>query len=145
MPTFEAERYVHTTRERAWEVVSDVANLGDHAPNLSKTEVLDGAGEGMVRRCYNKSGSGWNERCTLWQPGYRYMMEVDTSDYPYPLSKMRGTWEVKERSGGALIHLRYDYEMKHGPVGAVLAALMRPVFARACQKMLDSYERGIDA
>ena len=145
VPTFEAERYVHTTRERAWEVVSDVANLGDHAPNLSKTEVLDGAGEGMVRRCYNKSGSGWNERCTLWQPGYRYMMEVDTSDYPYPLSKMRGTWEVKERSGGALIHLRYDYEMKHGPVGAVLAALMRPVFARACQKMLDSYERGIDA
>ena len=54
-------------------------------------------------------------------------------------------WEVKERSGGALIHLRYDYEMKYGPVGAVLAALMRPVFARACQKMLDSYERGIDA
>ena len=144
MPTFEAERVVHTTRERAWEVVSDAANLGDHAPNLSKTEVLDGFGEGMVRRCYNIAGSGWNETCTLWQPGHRYTMEVDTSDYPYPLSQMQGTWEVKDHGGGALIRLRYRYEMKYGLVGAVLAALLRPAFARTCRKILDSYERGID-
>jgi hypothetical protein len=144
VPTFEAERYVQATREHAWEVVSDAANLGDHAPNLSKTEVLGGFGEGMVRRCYNKGGSGWNETCTLWQPGHRYTMEVDTSDYPYPLSQMLGTWEVKDHGSGALIRLRYDYEMQYGLFGAVLAALLRPAFARTCQRMLDSYERRIN-
>ena len=53
-------------------------------------------------------------------------------------------WEVKDHGGGALIRLRYQYEMKHGLVGAVLAALLRPAFARTCRKILDSYERGID-
>jgi ribosome-associated toxin RatA of RatAB toxin-antitoxin module len=139
--TFEVERYVEASRERVWEVVSDAANLADHAPNLSKSAVLAGEGEGMVRRCYNAGGDGWNETCTVWRPGHSYTMEVDTSDYPYPLSQMKGTWEVREHGDGALIRLRYDYVMKYGPVGAVLANLLRPTFARTCRRMLDSYER----
>jgi ribosome-associated toxin RatA of RatAB toxin-antitoxin module len=135
------ERYVEAGAERVWEVVSDAANLADHAPNLSKSEVIAGDGEGMVRRCYNSGGAGWSETCTLWQPGHRYTMEVDTSDYPYPLSQMRGTWEVRERGDGALIHLRYDYTVKYGPLGALLAILLRPTFRRTCRRMLDSYER----
>jgi ribosome-associated toxin RatA of RatAB toxin-antitoxin module len=141
VPTFEAERYIEAPRERTWGVVSDAANLANHAPNLSETEVLGGTGKGMVRRCYNNRGSGWNETCTLWRPGHRYTMEVDTSDYPYPLTQMRGTWEVRDQGEGTLLRLRYDYEMKYGPLGSVLAVLMRPAFARTCRKMLDNYER----
>lgn len=143
MATFEAQRYVEASRERAWEIVSDAANLAVHAPNLSKTEVVAGEGEGMVRRCYNAGGGGWNETCTLWQPGSRYTMEVDTSDYPHPLSQMKGTWEVREHGDGALIRLRYEYVMKYGPLGAVLATLLRPAFSRTCRRMLDSYERAV--
>jgi uncharacterized protein YndB with AHSA1/START domain len=141
MPTFEITRHIDAPRESVWEVVSDAANLADHAPNLSKTEVLAGTGEGMVRRCYNKGGAGWNETCTVWQPGERYTMEVDTSVYPYPLSRMKGTCEVRDQDQGTLLRLRYDYEVKYGPVGSVLAVLLRPSFARTCRKMLDNYER----
>jgi ribosome-associated toxin RatA of RatAB toxin-antitoxin module len=63
----------------------------------------------------------------------RYTTEVDTSDYPYPLREMRGTWAVEDDPGGTRIHLRYDYELKYGIAGRVLGVLMRPLFTRACR------------
>jgi ribosome-associated toxin RatA of RatAB toxin-antitoxin module len=143
MGTFEAERVVAAPRDRVWEVVSDVAGLAAHAPNLSASEVVDGSGEGMVRRCYNNGGRGWSETCILWQPGRRYTMEVDTSDYPYPVRQMRGTWAVEDDPGGARIHVRYEFEPKYGLAGRALAVLMRPVFALTCRKTLDSYEQAL--
>ena len=123
MATFEAERVVAAPRDRVWEVVSDVARLAAHAPNLSASEVVEGSGEGMV--------------------GRRYTLEVDTSDYPYPMRQMRGTWAVEDDPGGTRIHLRYEFEPKYGLAGRALAVLMRPVFALTCRKMLDSYEQAL--
>ena len=140
--TFEAERVVAAPRDRVWEVVSDVAGLAAHAPNLSAS-VVEGSGEGMARRCRNNGGQGWSETCTLWQPGQRYTMEVDTSDYPYPMRQMRGTWAVENDPGGTRIHVRYEFEPKYGLAGRALAVLMRPLFARTCRKMLDSYEQAL--
>ena len=142
MATFEAERVVAAPRDHVWEVVSDVAGLAAHAPNLSAS-VVEGSGEGMARRCRNNGGQGWSETCTLWQPGHRYTMEVDTSDYPYPMRQMRGTWAVEDDPGGTRIHVRYEFEPKYGLAGRALAVLMRPVFARTCRKMLDSYEQAL--
>ena len=143
METFQIERRIDAPRAQAWEVLSDLDSWGGHAPNLSRTEVIEGAAEGAVRRCYNNSGKGWSETCTLWQPGQRYTMEVDTSDYPYPMRQMRGTWAVENDPGGTRIHLRYEFEPKYGLAGRALAVLMRPVFARTCRKMLDSYEQAL--
>lgn len=143
MPTFETTRIVSTPRDRVWDVISDVAGLAAHAPNLSASEVLGGEGEGMVRRCYNRAGKGWSETCTLWEPGRRYTMQVDTSDYPYPLRMMQGTWAVEDAQAGTRIRLRYDYELKYGLAGRALAVLMRPAFAHTCPKMLDNYEAAL--
>jgi ribosome-associated toxin RatA of RatAB toxin-antitoxin module len=126
MPTFETTRVVAAPRAHVWDVVSDAPGLADHAPNLSASEVLEGSGEGMVRRRYRHAGAGWSETCTLWDPGHRYTMEVDTSDYPYPLRVMRGTWAVEDGPAGTRIRLRYDYEVKYGLAGRALGVLLRP-------------------
>jgi hypothetical protein len=138
--TFEIDRYIAAPRAHTWEVLSDLDAWADHAPNLSKTEVVDGAAEGAVRRCYNNSGKGWSETCTLWQPGRRYVMEVDTSDYPYPMTLMRGTFSVDDEFPGSRVTLRFDYQFKGGPLGPVAGVLARPMFARTCKRLLSSIE-----
>jgi len=140
MQHYQTTRKISAPRADAWAVLSDHSGWGDHAPNLSKSEVVAGSGEGAVRRCYNSAGQGWSETCTLWQPGTRYVMEVDTSDYPYPLSVMRGTFDVDDADNGSIIRLRFDYKAKGGPAGLVLGVLLRPVFARTCKRLLDSLE-----
>ena len=140
MQHYQTARKTDAPRADAWAVLSDHSGWGDHAPNLSKSEVVAGSGEGAVRRCYNSAGQGWSETCTLWQPGTRYVMEVDTSDYPYPLSVMRGTFDVNDAGNGSIIRLRFDYKVKGGPAGRVLGLLLRPVFARTCKRLLDSLE-----
>ena len=140
MQHYETTRTIDAPRSDTWAVLSDLNRWGDHAPNLSKTEVVAGSEEGAVRRCYNNAGKGWNETCTLWQPGRRYIMDVDTSDYPYPMSVMRGTFDVDDAGKGSVIRLRFDYKVKGGPAGRVLGLLMRPVFARTCKRLLDSLE-----
>ena len=141
MQTFEMARHINTPRAVAWAVLSDLDRWERHAPNLSKTEVVAGEAEGAVRRCYNNAGKGWTETCTLWQPGRLYVMEVDTSDYPYPMALMRGTFSVDDDERGSLVKLRFDYQFKHGALGRVAGALSRPVFGRTCKRVLDSIER----
>jgi uncharacterized protein YndB with AHSA1/START domain len=138
--TSQIERHIDAPRARAWEVLSDLDGWGAHAPNLSRTEVIEGSTEGAVRRCYNNAGKAWSETCTLWQPGRRYVMEVDTSDYPYPITVMRGTFSVEDDGPGSRVTLRFDYEFRFGFLGRVLGAAARPMFARTCGRLLDSLE-----
>jgi hypothetical protein len=121
-------------------VLSDLDGWGEHAPNLSKTEVIDGTAEGAVRRCYNNAGKGWTETCTAWEAGRRYVMEVDTSDYPYPMTLMRGTFSVDDDGSGTRMRLQFDYRFKYGALGRLAGIVARPLFARTCRRVLNSIE-----
>ncbi len=144
MAVFETQRYVEAPRPLVWEVISDVELFGEVAPNLRSAHRVAGEGVGMRRTCYNLKGQGWSETCKLWEEGYRYSMEVDASDYPYPLEKMQGTWAVEEAAGGSVITMRYDYRFKYGPLGSLVERLVgRRLFARVCKELLDNWERVI--
>jgi hypothetical protein len=134
------DRYIDAPRSQTWEVLSDLGGWGELAPNLSKTEVVDGAAQGAVRRCYDNAGKSWRETCTLWQPGRRYVMDVDTSDYPYPITLMRGTFSVDDEGSGTRVRLQFDYRFKYGPLGRLAGILARPMFARTCRRLLKRIE-----
>jgi hypothetical protein len=88
---------------------------------------------------------GWNETCVLWQENRRYSYRVDTSDYPYPLRYMQGTWEVEPVAGGTLITMRFDYTVTMPPVVAWLfnRLTIRPTMQRICTDLLDNWESAI--
>lgn len=131
----------------AWEVVSDMAAFGDAAPGLSKAEVVEGHGEGMRRRCYDSRGRGWEEVCTVWEEGRRYAMRVKTETYPFPLRQMfrsfNGAWEVEPGAAGTLVTMRYEAEFSR--LGSALRPLIRRMFARQCEAMLDNWQREIES
>ena len=144
MSVFEISRQVHAPRRLVWPVIADVEHYADFAPNLSSAHVVEGSGLGMTRSCSNLDGQPWKEECVLWEEGHRYAFRVDTSDYPYPLRKMQGTWTVEEAGESSVVSMRFEYEMKFGLIGRAIAPFLRPVFKRTCVELLDNWERKIN-
>ncbi len=146
MSVFEISRSVAAPRDRVWRAVSDVVGYADIAPNISRAEIVRGEGEGMVRRCYDLAGRGWDEVCDSWEEGRRYSMRVVTEapDYPYPLKALHGTWAVTDEPGGSRIDKRFEYEMKFGLLGRAIAQLaLQRQFQRICEELLDNWEDAI--
>lgn len=145
MPQLKFERLVHAPTDTVWQVISDVVGYAEVAPNLSKAEIVSGHGEGMRRRCWDTRGGTWTEQCVLWEEGRRYSMVVDTSDYPYPFSQLQGTWGLEERPDGVLITMRFDAVPKYGPIGWLMAQVMKPAFRRVGEQLLDNWAEQISA
>ena len=106
----EATRTMAGAPEEIWPLLVDHDLYGRLAPNLSSVEVISDPGQPLRRRCTNTTGNGWEETCSLWEEGRRFAVEVDTSDYPYPLRVMRGLWQVDPHPRGALVTMRFAYQ-----------------------------------
>lgn len=146
MGVLEVSRRVRAAKETAWRIVSDVEQYARYAPNLGSSHITAGSGVGMVRSCTNLSGRPWREECTLWEEGERYAFRVDTSDYPYPVSRVQGAWSVEDAPGGAaLVKMRFEYTMKYGVIGSLIGLAMRPWMLRTCKRLLDNWQADIEA
>ena len=141
--TFELDvrRRVAAPPSAVWPLLTDHELYGRLAPNLSRVEVVDGEGVGMQRRCHDSLGRGWNETCTLWDEGHEHGVEVDTSDYPYPLKVMRGRWGVEPDADGSLIIMHFEFVPRPGVVGAIFAALMLVGFRPVMGRIMRGWER----
>lgn len=123
-----AEPLLATNPDLVWAVVADVALYAQLATGLSHVEILEGDGQGLRRRCYDTRGRGWNETCTVWEPGRRFQMRVDTASYPFPLRLLlrsfQGTWSVDPAPEGARITVGFDAEPRLGPLGRLALRAM---------------------
>jgi ribosome-associated toxin RatA of RatAB toxin-antitoxin module len=128
MPSSVADRVVQARPDLVWAVVADVALYAQLATGLSHVEILEGDGQGLRRRCYDTRGRGWNETCTVWEPGRRFQMRVDTASYPFPLRLLlrsfQGTWSVDPAPEGARITVGFDAEPRLGPLGRLALRAM---------------------
>ena len=147
MPSFVADRIVQAPAERVWAVVADLAGYAQIAPGLSHVEILQGDLEGLRRRCYDTRGRGWNETCTLWEPGHRYQMQVDTTSYPFPLRQLlrafQGTWSVDPVPEGTRITVGFDAQPRLGLLGRLALRTMSGKTHRDLTQLLDNYEHAI--
>ena len=141
---FEGTRHVPVSAEKAWNAVSDLAGYAGVAPTISRVEMTGEAGLAAKRRCYDASGNGWDEVCTLWQPGEAFRMSVDTSTYPRRLRMLfksfEGEWRVSPSAeGGSDITLRFVAQPRNALANVILRASRRSV-RRAIERVLDGYE-----
>jgi len=143
---FEFRRAIAALPEQVWPVIADHEGYADVADNLSRVEVVAGHGLGMARRCYDNKGRGWNETCVLWDEGHAYSFEVDTSDYPFPLRDVSGTWGVAPADGGSVITMTFDIVAKYGAPGRLVMGLaLRLMFSGLCERLLDKWQARIMA
>jgi ribosome-associated toxin RatA of RatAB toxin-antitoxin module len=137
------ERIIEATPEMAWSVISDMEGYAAlTTEGISKVEVLEGSGEGMLRRCHDNNGKSWTETCPVWEEGraYRFQVHTDAPDYPFPLNHLEGHWQVEPHPEGALIRASFEYELKFGIVGQMMNALMAKRAQQDSEFMLDQWE-----
>ena len=131
---------VDAAAERAWAIVTDHELYGRLAPNLGRVELSTSNGPELARRCTDRKGRSWSESCTLWDDGRRFAVAVDTSDYPYPLQTMRGSWSVDrltpERSR---LGMTFLFQPRPGTRGRLFVWAMHALFPFALRRILRGW------
>jgi ribosome-associated toxin RatA of RatAB toxin-antitoxin module len=145
---FEDSRVFDAPPDLVWEVITDTDLYAEVAPNLSRVEVLEGEGEGMVRECADTEGTAWTETCTAWEPGRRYAVEVHVEESPIhrPLfHSFAGEWAMEEREDGVLVTMRFDYEPRYGPFGWLLGKAGEREGGRLTRAIFDGWVYELEA
>lgn len=125
-----------------WDVITDHDLYAAVAPNLSTVEVVDGEGEGMVRRCVDASGNEWTETCTRWEAGEGFAVTVDVehSDLHRRLfDRFEGEWSLSERDEDVLVTIRFEFEPKYGPLGVLISRFFAYKAPGILEPILDAW------
>ena len=142
MSVLEVERIIDAPIEVAWEVIADMEGYADITTNgITKVEVLEGEGKGMLRRCHDNKGNSWTETCPVWEEGrkFQFIVNTDVPDYPFPLKRLQGTWFVEPRPEGTLIKATFEYEIKFGMVGKMMNAFMAKQARKDSEYLLEQW------
>lgn len=140
------KRSVKGTKSKVWDVISDVANYHQVAPNIDASRVVSGEKEGMIRAC-SHGKDNWTETCTLWEEEKQYSFVVNTEapDYPYPLKWLKGTWQVdKVLDHESEITMIFEFEYKKAIQSILLHPFMKFKFTQVCKKLLDNWQKMIE-
>lgn len=135
---FHVEVTSSATPEIAWSVITDHDLYGRLAPNLSRVTPITPDGPGLARTCANRSGGEWHETCTLWDEGHQYDIAVETTDYPYPLTEMRGSWWTTADTP-ATIGMDFRYRPQPGVRGRLFAIAMQAALPVVLRRILRGW------
>jgi hypothetical protein len=143
------ERAINASVDEAWRVVTDHELYGRLAPNLGGVRATAPNGLGLTRTCTNRSGEEWHETCTLWtdQPGreHRFDVAVDTTNYPYPLRTMNGSWWVRPTGDPqrVLVGMDFRFQPRSGVRGRLFAAIMHAAFPVVLRRILTGWKNHV--
>lgn len=137
--------YPDLTAAELWPVVGDLGGYAAHVPDLAASPIVSGDPEnlavGDVRECRLGDRPGWREDVVELVPGSHVRVVVRTETYPFPLRQLlagfAGTWAVADATGGAVVTMTFDAELRRG--WSVLWPVFRLVFRRGLPAVLDSY------
>ena len=130
------------TAEQLWPVMTDHELYAKLALNLKAAQGLTPDGPGFERTCTDTLGRTWSETCTLWDPGRRFDVNVDISDYPYPLQLVQGSWRVDPvASKGSTIGMTFAIQPKPGLVGRLFVPTMHLFFKPILRRITTGWQQ----
>ncbi|MFV1989805.1 MAG: SRPBCC family protein, partial [Acidimicrobiales bacterium] len=128
--------------EQLWPVMTDHQLYANLALNLKAAEGLTPNGPGFRRSCTDRVGRTWFETCTLWDPERRFDVEIDTSDYPYPLRLMQGSWSVEPTgTESSTVAMTFAFQPTRGLYGRVFVPLMHLTFPPILRRIARGWQK----
>ena len=124
MTTLHHEVHANCSPERVWALLSDLEAVARYNPTVAAARRRGdlAGGVGAERECDLKPSGRVIERVTSWEEGSAVGLEVVESDWPIVF--MRWVTRVEPRDGGTRVTQELHYQVKFGPLGWLLDALV---------------------
>lgn len=114
---------INAPAEKVWEVVADFGSVSKWAPNVtnsySTTEANGGVGAG--RHCDVVGFGAIEEEIVEWKESRSLTYEVENVG---PMKSVRNKCSVRGEGNRTVVTFTIDYQMKFGPLGALLDKLV---------------------
>ena len=131
--------------EAVWKAVSDLEAVQRYNPMVASARFTSEKrqGVGAARRCQLRPNGWVEERVWEWSPPRAIGLEVAASEWP--LVFMRWRTELREEGAGTAVSQETSYQVKFGPLGALLDALvMRRKLDRGIAEVFDGLKRFVE-
>lgn len=148
MASFKAEIKIDASKERVWEVLSDIGNIYQWNPSVthSYSTSEEGSGEGATRHCDVQQGpiKGYlEERAFDWREGEGYKIQVYDSSLPVKEIVVR--FNLKADGDHTVVEVSPEYQFKFGALGLVLDRLMfGPQFRKGMAGLLAGLKHYVE-
>lgn len=137
---------IDATPEKVWSVLASLDALAEYDPGVSKVEIVSVTRQGLgaERRCDLRPGGWFKERVTDWRPNEALSFELYACTLP--LRRLRHSYRLTSEGGATLVRQRMEYELKLGPLGKLIDALLvRRKWTAGIKGFLAGLKRHVEA
>jgi ligand-binding SRPBCC domain-containing protein len=124
MTVLENSIRIDATPEEVWSVLASLDALARYDPGVAKSEIVSPVkeGPGAARRCDLTPGGWFKERVADWRPNEALSFEL--YECTLPVRKLQHSYALVREGNSTVVRQRMEYELKFGPFGKLLDAMM---------------------
>jgi ligand-binding SRPBCC domain-containing protein len=110
--------------EKVWSVLASLDVLDQYDPGITKVEVvsISREGPGAARRCDLAPGGWFKERVADWTPNQSLSFEL--YECSLPVRRLKHSYSLAPDGSGTVVRQRMEYELKFGPLGRLMDAIV---------------------
>ncbi len=124
MPEITRQVKINTPKEKTWEILADFGAVSNWAPAVTESHITTEAkrGVGAIRIFDHTRMGNIEEEIVAWEEGSSLSYDF-IKGLPMPMKSLNNTWSISAEGDGSVVTLTMDFQMKFGPLGALMAAL----------------------
>ena len=124
MTVLENSIRINAPREKVWSVLASLDALDQYDPGIRKSKIVSSQKEGLgaARQCDLTPGGWFKERVAEWRPHEGLAFEL--FECTLPVRRLKHSYTLTPDSGGTVVNQRMEYELKFGPLGRLMDAVM---------------------
>jgi ligand-binding SRPBCC domain-containing protein len=109
---------------KVWSVLGSLEALDRYDPGVTKSEIVTTSreGPGSARRCDLAPGGWFKEKVADWKPNESLSFEL--FECTLPVRRLKHTYTLTPDGSGTTVRQRMEYELKFGPIGKLMDAMM---------------------
>ena len=141
MGAFSTEIRINAPKEKVWGVLADLGGIYKWNPGVSHSRSTSEAsgGEGATRHCDLANPKGYlEERAFDWREGEGFKIDIYESSFPIERNVVE--FSLRADGDGTIVSVSPDYQLKFGPIGALIDKL---VAGRQLRKGMENLLAGL--